>query len=92
MVNSKPIVRRINTVSVTPSSTSFLQKNLLQQIARLNQIVSAFPIQENEPKISQHQHRDGSSYWRIYDPITNQIVTLFSEREVRVWLEQRYYQ
>ncbi len=45
-----------------------------------------------EPKIRQECDRFGNQYFTVYDPISNQRQTLSSEQEVRIWLEQRYYQ
>ncbi|HEY9700568.1 MAG TPA: hypothetical protein V6D10_25155 [Trichocoleus sp.] len=35
-------------------------------------------------------NRDGSTYWRVYDPASGRSASLASEQEVRIWLEQRY--
>lgn len=45
-----------------------------------------------EPKIFQKCDRAGNLYFVVYDPKSGQRLTLGSEREVRIWLEQRYYQ
>ena len=44
-----------------------------------------------EPKISQKCDRKGNIYWQIYDPVTRQYTSFASEKEVRIWLEKRYY-
>jgi hypothetical protein len=46
---------------------------------------------QTEPQIEQKSDRDGNLYYRIYDPITRRYTFLASEREVRIWLENRYY-
>lgn len=44
-----------------------------------------------EPKINQKCDRQGNIYWQIYDPVTRQYASFASEKEVRIWLEKRYY-
>lgn len=46
----------------------------------------------HEPRISKRFDRWGNIYFAVYDPAnkTHQVFT--SEQEVRIWLEQRYYQ
>jgi hypothetical protein len=44
-----------------------------------------------EPIIKERIDRYGHTSWRIYDPLTNQTVTLDSQKEVLVWLDERYY-
>jgi hypothetical protein len=48
-------------------------------------------IHSNEPQITLKRHAD-REYWHVYDPTTQKATTLTTEADVRVWLEQRYYQ
>lgn len=43
-------------------------------------------------KIRQKLDHDGYPYWTVYDPMREVSARLYSESEVREWLEQRYYQ
>lgn len=45
-----------------------------------------------EPKIYEKHDRNGKLYFQVYDPITHQSSTFNTEQEVRIWLDQRYYQ
>jgi hypothetical protein len=45
-----------------------------------------------DPVIEERMSRDGKLTYEIYDPRSGDRVTCYSEREVRIWLEQRYYQ
>lgn len=36
--------------------------------------------------------RHGHTYWHAYDPTTERSISLGSEAEMRMWIEQRYYQ
>lgn len=47
--------------------------------------------QRLEPRVWQKRDRYGNLYWVIYDPTTGYSSSFSSEKEVRVWLEQRYY-
>jgi len=49
-------------------------------------------IQGQELKIWQSTDRFGNTHWYAYDPMTSSSVTRDSEAEMRVWVEQRYYQ
>ena len=46
----------------------------------------------SEPIIEKQLDNNGQTTYSIYDPITQQQVSGLAEAEVRVWLEQRYYQ
>jgi predicted 3-demethylubiquinone-9 3-methyltransferase (glyoxalase superfamily) len=43
-----------------------------------------------EPKVTWIRDRQGYSYFKIYDPLTEQHHYTDSEQEARIWLEQRY--
>ena len=44
-----------------------------------------------EPHVKQKCDRSGNFYWQIYDPISGSYLFFNSEREVRAWLDTRYY-
>ncbi|MDJ1181462.1 hypothetical protein PJF56_21590 [Roseofilum sp. BLCC_M91] len=45
-----------------------------------------------EPRIIQKKDTHGNWIYRVYDPLTHQHFMCDSEQEVRVWLEERYYE
>lgn len=45
-----------------------------------------------ELQVNQKTDRRGHKYWQAYDPKTGDSTSLSSEAEMRVWIEQRYYQ
>lgn len=45
-----------------------------------------------EPKIYEKRDGAGNLYFQVYDPIAHQSSTFSTEQEVRIWLDQRYYQ
>jgi len=46
----------------------------------------------NEVQVWQKTDRYGNTYWQAYDPKTGKSTSLGSEAEMRIWIEQRYYQ
>ena len=44
-----------------------------------------------EPHVKQKCDRKGNYYWQVYEPISGSYLSFSSEREVRTWLENRYY-
>jgi hypothetical protein len=57
----------------------------------LNRLV-ALLSGSSEPQVTTLVDRGGQQQWHVYDPVLNHHHTFTSEQEVRVWLEQRYYQ
>lgn len=45
----------------------------------------------HELRICQTTNQQGDLIWRVYDPITNRSISIDSEYDLRVWIEQRYY-
>ncbi|MGP1384831.1 MAG: hypothetical protein ACTS2F_14795 [Thainema sp.] len=48
--------------------------------------------QSQEPRITKRVDRWGNLYFSVYDPIDRSFRVFTSEQEIRIWLEQRYYQ
>lgn len=46
----------------------------------------------NELQVWKKTNRHGHTYWHAYDPTTDSSTSLGSEAEMRMWIEQRYYQ
>jgi hypothetical protein len=44
----------------------------------------------DEPRVWEHQNRNGTVYWCVYDPTSGFKACLGSELEVRFWLEQHF--
>ena len=57
----------------------------------LDTLVNAI-ANNSEPKVTQRCDRQGNCYYQVYDPVTGKSSTFGSEREIRYWLEARYYQ
>ncbi|MUL36264.1 hypothetical protein [Gloeocapsopsis dulcis] len=75
------------------SSYSFLpkkysKKNLFRVI--LLDLLQ-FLISSDRIQVRQKKDRYGRSYWQAYDPASESKITLASEAEMRIWIEQHYY-
>jgi len=46
----------------------------------------------NELQVWQTRDRFGNTSWHAYDPATGSSTCLNSEAEMRMWIEERYYQ
>ena len=57
----------------------------------LKNIKSSLFVNQNEPNIQKKRDRHGNSYWQVHDYKNNKSLTFGSDKEVRIWLEQRYY-
>lgn len=66
--------------------------NLMQSIKRLGQRIAEYFTSQSEIKVWQLQDRSGNTYWRVYDPNTNRSAVFGSEEEVRIWIEEIFYQ
>jgi len=66
--------------------------NLMESIKKLGQRIAEYFTSQSEIKVWQLQDRSGNTYWRVYDPNTNHSATFGSEEEVRMWIEELFYQ
>ncbi|TVQ18633.1 MAG: hypothetical protein EA367_14195 [Leptolyngbya sp. DLM2.Bin15] len=54
-------------------------------------VLNAFTQDSNAPRIWFSLDASGQKIWHTYDPITNSRGSYETERDVRTWLEHRYY-
>ncbi|HEY9648363.1 MAG TPA: hypothetical protein V6C88_18440 [Chroococcidiopsis sp.] len=57
------------------------------------QILSHFFVAlagSSEPRIMQKVDAEGNLFWTVYDPVDGRSAHLYSESEVRHWIDQRY--
>ncbi|PSB16735.1 hypothetical protein C7B61_17455 [filamentous cyanobacterium CCP1] len=80
-----------NLEQITRSSSSHTYqsklKRLWNQFSSL--VVKALTFQ-NDPVIHELTDRNGTTKWRVYDPITDTKIILDSSEAVLIWLEGRY--
>lgn len=72
------------------TSAGSVKAKLLAVLQPMGQAILWMLADHNEPRIRQVRDRAGATYWRAYDPTTEDLALLRSEAEVRFWLEQRY--
>lgn len=71
------------------------KRNLQSLRAKLNDLwqgVIEFLETSSELYITQIQDAKGQTQWKAFDPTTGQSAQFDSEEDVRVWVEERYYQ
>ena len=77
-------------------------KVLLQPEAKIPNIITSIGnlfknigrnlvTQKNEPQIKQKRDHYGNLYWQVQDFATNKTYEFGSDRDVRVWIENRYH-
>lgn len=64
---------------------------LITALQRCGQTLVQFLTNGHNPCIQQRR-QNGTLVWRVYDPMTQQIQRFYSEDDLRIWLEERYYQ
>ena len=68
-----------------------LRTKLTKSLNRIWQYLVKAIAHGNEPRIWQTQ-KHGQTIWHGYDPASGKSVSRFSETEMLIWLEERYYQ
>lgn len=71
------------------ATTSF---SLLNRIKAIKQRFVRALTCNSELQVWQKTDRYGNNYWQARDPKTDKSTSLSSEAEMRIWIEQRYYQ
>jgi len=90
MKNTKFVYSRPDRLRLSQLSsglTSSLGKLWQQSIEKMG----SFIYRLEEPKVQCKRDRFGETVWQVREP-GNPTVTCHSEKEVRIWLDQRYYQ
>lgn len=64
---------------------------IVQRLIHLGGAIVRFLTSEQEPRIWQRT-RHGRRTWFAYDPITDQKRQFFTEQDLRLWLDTRYYE
>lgn len=68
------------------------QRSLKTPLNKVWQRAIAYFAASNEPHVWQTQDVDGKPVWNAYDPATHRSIDQVSAAELRIWLEERYYQ
>ncbi|MGK7891587.1 MAG: hypothetical protein AB4042_19840 [Leptolyngbyaceae cyanobacterium] len=65
-------------------------KTLATRLGQSAQGVLRWFTPSHDPHIWTTTLKGGQTCWHVYDPVDQQRLTLISEEEVRVWLDNRY--
>jgi hypothetical protein len=87
--------KALTTLSIThfessSRPTDHFSKRLAQWLQHLWQSGQRFLWIDQEIKVSQKCDRRGRTYWDVYDPYTQNLISFVSADDVRVWIETRY--
>ena len=80
-----------NFIDPKQQSKQSLKTKLTKSLNGIWQHLVKAIAHSNEPRIWQSQ-KHGQTIWHGYDPASGKSVTRFSETEMLIWLEERYYQ
>lgn len=69
-----------------------IKSNFTTLINKICQGVVTLINHASELRVWQSSDRKGHSWWNAYDPTTGKSISLDSEAEMRMWIEERYYQ
>ena len=71
---------------------SLTGKEIYNFAVQITRELCKFLVAGNELEIWQSRDRHGNLLWNVHDPRSGRSAQLDSEQEVRIWLEERYYQ
>jgi hypothetical protein len=79
----------ISSQELKPQTNDF---NLLSVLKKIGNYLLTALTEEPNLHIRQQEHRLGNTSWTVYDPQTGQSTQCSSEEDVRIWIDERYYQ
>lgn len=65
--------------------------NLLSVLKRTSQRLMRLFVGSNELRVWQTYDRSGQTWWHGFDPMTGRSISVDTEEQMRIWIEQRYY-
>lgn len=83
---------RLELLYQKTEAKSVKQLKKIPFLSHLWQNLFAALTKPQEPQIWQGYDRQGNLWWHGYDPITGRSICRDSEKEMRIWIEERYYQ
>ncbi len=75
-----------------PEQNRVKRSKLFSLFNKIWQYILIAQAEAQQPKIWQRRDRLGQIWWYGYDPVTDRSICRDSEDEIRIWLEERYYQ
>jgi hypothetical protein len=79
-----PLIQGIHLQEIKSKLTMLVNKICQRFVTLINHA--------SELQVWQSSDRSGHTWWNGYDPSTGKSISLDSEAEMRMWIEERYYQ
>jgi|GEM_PF-1014197 len=93
LVHSEDLYARLELINSEPAQlTARVAVESPSRWQRWGHALFRYFLGSKEPRIVTKTDREGNSCYEVYDPIDRRHYTFGSEHDVRVWLEERYYQ
>ena len=83
--------KSVNFIGQKQQANQSPKTKLTKPLNRIWQYLVKAIAHSNEPRVWQTK-KHGQVLWHGYDPASGKTVTRFSETEMLIWLEERYYQ
>ena len=83
---------RLETIFNQSDRKQFEKSNLFSALKGIWQHLLATLTNNNELQIWQTTDNLGNTWWNGYDPATGRSTSLATDTEMRIWIEERYYQ
>ncbi|MBW4466419.1 MAG: hypothetical protein KME07_13425 [Pegethrix bostrychoides GSE-TBD4-15B] len=77
---------------ISDSRSTKQSTNASARLRHIWQSLLSYLSNSNELRVWKASNVDGQPVWKAYDPTTESRVEFVSELDLRVWLEERYYQ
>jgi len=88
--------QRLELISDSQSTKSFTKSTIVTKavsgLRSIWQALLTYCLTSSELSVWTKTNRAGQLVWKAYDPTTQTQVEFVSEQDLRIWLEERYYQ
>jgi hypothetical protein len=92
MKSQSPHYQTLELITNSTSANTTKSSNFASKLKQIWRVLVDILTSTNQPAIYTTESKSGVTQWIIYDPVTGYRTRLGSEEEVRIWLEQSYYQ
>ena len=83
---------RLENIFSQPEQKQVEESKLFSALKAIWQHLLTTLTNNNELQIWQTTDQLGNTWWNGYDPATGRFTSLATEAEMRIWIEERYYQ
>lgn len=91
-LNRQELERELQTISSYRAKSSTNKSSIFSRLNNVWQRLVLAIAHSSELQVWQTTDRQGNTWWNAYDPKTERSTCLASEAEMRIWIEQLYYQ